>query len=102
MTFEQIFNDYWEWAKMFDTSAEEACNGVIKEAMELQDCLRFPDTYTDMEKRMEVADVFMYIMYVAKKSGMELPDIIKSIKEKLIINRKRQWRKTEDGTHRHI
>lgn len=102
MTFEQIFKDYWDWAKIFDTSPEEACNGIIKESMELKDCLRFPDTYTDMDKRLEVADVFMYIMYVAKKSGMNLPDIIKSIQEKLIINRERQWIKTKDGTYRHI
>ena len=48
------------------------------------------------DKRLEFADCFILLFGAAASAGMSYDDIQESIKEKMAINYKRKWGKTND------
>ena len=50
----------------------------------------------------EYADVIIAMFAAATKSDYSFLDLEQAIKRKMIVNKKRKWKKLKDGTHQHI
>lgn len=110
MTFEQMFDKYWEFAdKQFDTTPAQATNGLIREAKELE--REFNPMIGDKEQSFkeftdsvleESADVQFYLLYILKRSGFNYKDFINAMDKKLEVLKTRTWKKDETGCYSHV
>ena len=97
------FRDEREWSKYHTIRNLSAALNI--EASEIQELLLWKDTAevnADLKKPHfrnelagEVADVFMYLLFLCDASDI---DILKAVKEKLEVNRKRFPTKDFKGT----
>lgn len=71
----------------FERGPIGALKHLEKEAKEAQ------ESPTD---RHEYADCFLLILDAARRAGISVFDLIEASKEKMVINRKRTWQKTDD------
>jgi len=47
----------------------------------------------------ECADVAFFLIQICEKNGFDLMD---EVAKKLVINRKRSWKISSDGSHQHV
>jgi len=102
---QQLMNDIGDWSDA--TFGEGQRNPAIlyhlkKEVQELID--EFEKTEIDEFKKLgEYADCFMLLLDSARKYGISAGHLIRITREKLEINKKREWGKPdENGVVEHI
>jgi hypothetical protein len=103
MTFEEMFEKYWEFAqKAFDTKANEAIKGLMREAEELDLEYNYTDRVIHENRLEEIVDCQFYLLYVLRKSGYTYGDFIAAMDNKLKVLNDRKWKKDETGCFSHI
>lgn len=104
--FGEAVDNYWAVAsKLFNTSALNSTYHLLREVKELRQDLKLDGTRLEVtkEKKLEeMADVQFLLLYVMKRSGFCLEDLIKAMDKKLDIIKTREWIKLGDGTYQHV
>jgi len=89
-----LYNDIGEWARKAFPDANSIAH-MIKLKHEAQEVIEAP---YDVK---EYADCLIALIGAVHKADISLFELIDATKEKLEVNKKRNWIKLEDGTYQH-
>lgn len=108
-TLEYLFEQYHEWAeKQFPNSTyKSSIEGLKREVLELESELfdntrKFDKFATKTSIGLEYVDCIMYLMDSSRRYGITQSELFINFKEKLEINKKRNWKINEDKSYSHI
>lgn len=102
LDIQQFIDDNNEWSvKTFgQCSAILPLNHLLKEVKEVNHAILFNESKEDL--KFEFADCFILLMQAAKKEGITFEEVFLSAVQKMNINKRRTWKKADDGTFKHI
>lgn len=102
LTFEEQLEEYWKFAKeCFDTKPFEAVFGLMREVKELEKEIQINE-FLNKEELEEFSDIQFYLIYILRKRGYSIKDLILSMNQKLEVLKTRKWEKDETGCYSHI
>lgn len=91
----------WQKATFPNATSESKCHHLVEEVNELLE-----ETQKEFNRDTfgkELADCFILLIGVASNAGFDYVDVMRSIDEKMTINRKRKWGKPDaNGVVKHV
>lgn len=95
----QLENDRFEWSKAtFPNSTPlSSIKHLIKEAREIEQ-----DILGGIKRPEEYADALMCLFDSAQRQKISVEEIFKAFKEKLVVNKNREWNINPDNSYSHV
>ena len=108
-----LIANYHKWAinQFPNSTAQSSLEGLKREIVEVEEELGSSDQISSSNVRLfrhksrlskEYVDCLMYILDSSRRAGISQSELFTAFKEKLEINKKRNWKQNLDKSYSHI
>ncbi len=107
-SLEELFKEHQAFAKSKfpESTWDSSLKGLMREIMEVQeaklDYYVIDGSENTNKLGLEYADCFAYLIDSMARAGFEIGELNHFFKQKLDINKERDWKKNKDGSYSHV